>query len=292
MVNPTMDPAAGVPSSPDRVYVRPMSESESVQDQYSVEIRGEVAILTLNRPERLNALTWELMRALHDRLDEIRADQSIRLLIVTGAGRGFCSGLDIMRGDPLGGDDSIVTVLERQELVANLAVKLRKLPIPVIAAVNGPATGAGFALALAADIRLCSPEAKFSAAFVRIGISACDVGVSYMLPRIVGHGAASEIMLTGNLVDAEWAARIGLASRVVGGDLVEEALKFGKDITRNSPFGVRMTKEVLAISVDAPSIEAAVEMENRTQVLATRTEDMVEAVTAFKEKRGAEFRYR
>jgi len=287
-----MDPAAGVPSSPDRVYVRPMSESESVQDQYSVEIRGEVAILTLNRPERLNALTWELMRALHDRLDEIRADQSIRLLIVTGAGRGFCSGLDIMRGDPLGGDDSIVTVLERQELVANLAVKLRKLPIPVIAAVNGPATGAGFALALAADIRLCSPEAKFSAAFVRIGISACDVGVSYMLPRIVGHGAASEIMLTGNLVDAEWAARIGLASRVVGGDLVEEALKFGKDITRNSPFGVRMTKEVLAISVDAPSIEAAVEMENRTQVLATRTEDMVEAVTAFKEKRGAEFRYR
>ncbi|MBN8866287.1 MAG: enoyl-CoA hydratase/isomerase family protein [Solirubrobacterales bacterium] len=268
-----------------------MSESESVKDQYSLERKGEVAILTLNRPERLNALTWELMHELHAALDEVRADDSIRLLVLTGAGRGFCSGLDIMRGDPLGGDDGILTVLERQELVANLAVKLRKLPIPVIAAVNGPATGAGFALALAADIRICSPEAKFSAAFVRIGISACDVGVSYMLPRIVGHGAASEIMLTGNLVDAEQAQRIGLVSRVEG-DVVEAALEFGADITRNSPFGVRMTKEVLALSVDAPSIEAAVEMENRTQVLATRTEDMSEAVAAFKEKRAARFRYR
>lgn len=260
--------------------------------EYSLETRGDTAILTLNRPERLNALTWDLMRELHRVLDEIREDQSIRLLVLTGAGRGFCSGLDIMRGDPLGGDDSILTVLERQELVANLAIKLRKLPIPVIAAVNGPATGAGFALALAADIRICSPEAKFSAAFVRIGISACDVGVSYMLPRIVGHGAASEIMLTGNLVDAAQAKRIGLVSRVADGDVTAAALEFGSDITRNSPFGVRMTKEVLAFSVDAPSIEAAVEMENRTQVIATRTEDMVEAVSAFKEKREAEFRNR
>ena len=292
MVNPTRAGRETLRLKGPGIYVRSMSESESVQDQYSVEIRGEVAILTLNRPERLNALTWELMRELHARLDEIRADQSIRLLILTGAGRGFCSGLDIMRGDPLGGDDSILTVLERQELVANLAIKIRKLPIPVIAAVNGPATGAGFALALASDIRICGPDAKFSAAFVRIGISACDVGVSYMLPRIVGHGAASEIMLTGNLVDAEQAMRIGLATRIAEGDLVEEALAFGSDITRNSPFGVRMTKEVLALSVDAPSMEAAVEMENRTQVIATRTEDMVEAVNAFKEKREADFRYR
>lgn len=269
-----------------------MSQSESVQDQYSLETRGEVAILTLNRPDRLNALTWELMRELHEALDRVRADQGVRLLVLTGAGRGFCSGLDIMRGDPLGGDDSILTVLERQELVANLAVKLRKLPIPVIAAVNGPATGAGFALALAADIRICSPEAKFSAAFVRIGISACDVGVSYMLPRIVGHGMASEIMLTGNLVSADQALDIGLANRIAEGDLLDAALEFGHDIIRNSPFGVRMTKEVLAMSVDAPSIEAAVEMENRTQVLATRTADMAEAVAAFKEKREAEFQYR
>lgn len=292
MVNPTSAAGQTQVKPPGEVYGRPMSESESIKDQYSVELRGDTAILTLNRPERLNALTWELMRELHDRLDEIRADQSIRLLVLTGAGRGFCSGLDIMRGDPLGGDDSILTVLERQELVANLAIKIRKLPIPVIAAVNGAATGAGFALALASDIRICGPDAKFSAAFVRIGISACDVGVSYMLPRIVGHGAASEIMLTGNLVDAGWAERIGLVSRVVDGDLVEAAVEFGKDITRNSPFGVRMTKEVLAFSVDAPSMEAAVEMENRTQVIATRTEDMSEAVAAFKDKREASFNYR
>lgn len=292
MVNPTTTrvarPAAPVPS----FYVPHMSDSVAIQDQYRLERRGEVAILTLNRPERLNALTWDLMRELHQTLDQVKDDHSIRLLILTGAGRGFCSGLDIMRGDPLGGDDGILTVLERQELVANLAVKIRKLPIPVIAAVNGPAAGAGFAIALAADIRICSPEAKFSAAFVRIGISACDVGVSYMLPRIVGHGAASEIMLTGNLVGADRAERIGLVSRIAEGDVVEESVEFARDITRNSPFGVRMTKEVLAMSVDAPSIEAAVEMENRTQVLATRTEDMAEAVDAFKEKRQADFKNR
>lgn len=292
MVNPTtVGEDSGTPGGA-RPYCGRMSETESIQDQYSLEIRGDAAILTLNRPERLNALTWDLMRELHARLDELRADQSVRLLVITGAGRGFCAGLDIMRDDPLGGDDDMLTVLERQELVANLAVKIRKLPIPVIAAVNGPAAGAGFAISLASDVRICSPEAKFSAAFVRVGISACDVGVSYMLPRIVGHGAASEIMLTGNLVDAAWAERIGLVSRVVEGDVVEAALEFGKDITRNSPFGVRMTKEVLAMSVDAPSIEAAVEMENRTQIICTRTEDMEEAVAAFKEKREAEFHYR
>ncbi len=267
------------------------ADPASPSSEFTFERRdGGIAVITLNRPERLNALTWDLMRELHAALDEIRADDSIRLLILTGEGRGFCSGLDIGRGDPLGSDDGILQVLERQELVANLAIKLRKLPIPVIAAVNGPATGAGFALALASDVRFCAPEAVFSAAFVRLGISACDVGVSYMLPRIVGHGAASEIMLTGNLVGAERAERIGLVSRIVeGGNLIDEAIEFAGQITRNSPFAVRMTKEVLAISVDAPSIEAAVELENRTQVIATRTEDVHEAVAAFKEKRPGRF---
>lgn len=275
-------------------YVHSMNAEPNPSDEFLFEKREDgIAVLTLNRPARLNALHWDLMRELHAQLDEIKADPSIRLLIVTGAGRGFCSGLDLQRGDPLGGNDSILQVLERQELVANLAIKLRKLPIPVIAAVNGPAAGAGIALALAADIRICTPEAKFSAAFVRIGISACDVGVSYMLPRIVGHGVASEIMLTGKLVGAEQAERIGLVSRVVPNeDLLDSAIEFAGEITRNSPFGVRMTKEVLAFSVDAPSIEAAVEMENRTQVIAVQTEDMKEAVAAFKEKREAKFEYR
>lgn len=267
------------------------AEPTSPSGEYSFEKRdGGIALLTLNRPERLNALTWDLMRELHEALDQIALDDEIRLLILTGAGRGFCSGLDIGRGDPLGSDDGILKVLERQELVANLAIKLRKLPKPVIAAVNGPATGAGIALALASDIRICTPEAVFSAAFVRLGISACDVGLSYLLPRVVGHGAASEMMLTGNLVGADQAHRMGLVSRVVEGErLIDEAIEFASDITRNSPFAVRMTKEVLAMSVDAPSMEAAVEMENRTQVIATRTEDVHEAVAAFKEKRPGKF---
>ncbi len=270
------------------------AETEDPKDGYNLERRdGGIAVLTLNRPERLNALTWELIAELHEVLDGLRTDDTVRLLVLTGAGRGFCSGLDITNDDPLGSDDGVLKVLERQELVANVAVKIHKLPFPVIAAVNGPATGAGLAFALAADVRICSDQAKFSAAFVRIGISACDIGVSYLLPRIVGHGAASEIMLTGNLVTAEDAHRIGLVNRVVAGErLLEEALAFGAEITRNSPFGVRMTKEVLAISVDAGSIEAAVEMENRTQVLATRTEDVHEAVAAFKEKRDPDFKGR
>lgn len=270
------------------------AEPEDPKDGYILERRDDgVVVLTLNRPHRLNALTWELVAELHEVLDGLRRDRSIRLLILTGAGRGFCSGLDINNDDPLGAGDSVLKVLERQELVANVAVKIHRLPFPVIAAVNGPASGGGFAFALAADVRICSDSARFSAAFVRIGISACDIGVSYLLPRIVGHGAASEIMLTGNLVDADEALRIGLVNRVVPGErLLEEALDFGAGITRNSPFGVRMTKEVLAMSIDAGSIETAVEMENRTQVLATRTEDVHEAVAAFKEKRDPDFKGR
>lgn len=267
-------------------------DTGSAEGQYSFERREDgIALLTLDRPERLNALTWELIAALHGELDALHTDDSVRILILTGAGRGFCSGLDVMRDDPLGSGDGVLQVLRRQELVAGLAVKLRKLPIPVVSAVNGPAAGGGLALALASDVRICSPEAKFSAAFVRLGISGCDVGVSYLLPRIVGHGMASEMMLTGNLIDAERALSSGLVSRVVSGEtLIDEAVEFSHSVTRNSPFGVRMTKQVLALSMDASSLEAAVEMENRTQVIATRTEDVSEAVAAFTEKRPARFK--
>jgi enoyl-CoA hydratase len=250
-----------------------------------------IATLTLNRPDRLNALTWEMIDALHGVLSEIADDRSIRVLILTGAGRGFCAGLDIkQRDDAVGSDDDVLTVYRRQERVAGLALALRNLPQPVIAAVNGPASGGGLALALASDVRIGSPTARFNVAFVRIGLSGGDVGVSHLLPRIVGLGMASELMLTGRPVEAEEALRIGLVNRVVpADDLIPSATGLALEMAANSPFGVWMTKQVLHRNVDAPSLEAAIEMENRTQALATRTEDAREAMAAFREKRAAEF---
>jgi enoyl-CoA hydratase len=245
-----------------------------------------VATLTLNRPERLNALTWELIDELHEQLSAIALDPAMRLVLLTGAGRGFCSGLDISSDDPFGRDEPIEVVHARQERVAGLAVALRNLPQPVIAAVNGPAAGGGLALALAADVRVCAQSARFNVAFVRIGLSGCDVGVSYLLPRIVGLGIASELMLTGRPVGADEALRIGLANRVVpDADLGDAVAEMADNILRNSAFGVRMTKQVLERNVDAPSLEAAIDLENRTQALATRTDGAGAALAGFLARR-------
>jgi enoyl-CoA hydratase/carnithine racemase len=156
--------------------------------------------------------------------------------------------------------------------------------------VNGPAAGAGFSLALAADIRIAAPTARFNAAFIKIGLTGGDCGSSWMLPRIVGLGHAYEILLTGRLVGADEAARIGLVNRVVPAeDLLASALETAELIAANSPLGVRLTKQVVQVNVDAPSLEAAVELENRNQTLAAGTQDMTEAMTAFIQKRPAAF---
>jgi enoyl-CoA hydratase len=248
--------------------------------------RDGVARLTLNRPERLNALTWPLIDELHAALASIARDPGVRLVVLTGAGRGFCSGIDIAGDDPFGREDAVEVVLDRQERVASLALALDALPQPVIAAVNGPAAGGGLALALAADVRIATPAALFNVAFVRIGLSGCDIGVSYLLPRLVGLGIASELMLTGRRVEADEALRIGLVNRVVAGDELDAAVDEVADgVLRNAPFGVRMTKQVLRRNVDAPSLDAAIELENRTQVLASRTPDAGEALDAFLQRR-------
>jgi enoyl-CoA hydratase len=247
------------------------------------ELGPGVALLTLDRPDRLNALNRELVEDLHMALDDVAEDEGVRVVVLTGAGRGFCAGLDLK--EPMTGD-GVVGSLAAQERIAGLMLKLHALPQPVIAAVNGAAAGGGLALALASDVRLAAPEARFNVAFVKIGVSGADMGTSYFLPRIVGLGHASELMLTGRLVEAEEAARIGLANRVVpAGGLLEAAAELAAEIVANAPFGVRMTKEVLAHNVDAQSAAAAIALENRTQILAVQTGQIVEAMTAFAEKR-------
>jgi enoyl-CoA hydratase len=253
------------------------------------EAHPGVLLLRLNRPDRLNALSWEMIEELGDLLRGPRMDGA-RVLVVTGTGRGFCSGLDLGGSDAVGSVGGIVEVYERQEKVAGVALAMRALPIPVIAAVNGPAAGGGFSISLAAEIRIAARGATFVASFARLGLSGGDVGASYLLPRIVGYGVAADILLTGRRVDADEALRIGLANAVVDDDaVVETALAKADEIVANSPFGVKMTKQILARNVDAGGLEPAIELENRTQVLATRTEDMPEAVAAFLERRPPDF---
>jgi enoyl-CoA hydratase len=251
--------------------------------------REGVVLVTVNRPDRLNAITFEMFDELHDLCDRLQKDADARAVVLTGAGRGFCSGLDLDEAETLPGMSPHEMMLGQQHW-AGAFVKIHELPQPVIAAVNGPAAGGGLSLALTADIRIASPRARFNAAFVRIGLSAGDVGSSWSLPRVVGLGHAAEIMLTGRFVDAEEAATIGLVNRVVPEDeLLDAAFEIAEQIAANTPFGVTLTKRVLNANVDAGSLSQAVEVENRGQTLATRGADFAEALSAFREKRAAAF---
>ena len=247
--------------------------------------RDGVVLVTLNRPDRMNAITFQMFDEMHDLCRGLLSDGDARAIVITGAGRGFCAGLDLDDAETLP-DMSPHEMMLGQQHWAGAFVNFHELPQPVIAAVNGAAAGGGLGLALAADIRLASPAARFNAAFVRIGLSAGDVGVSWSLPRVVGLGRAAEIMLTGRFVDAGEAATIGLVNRVVPEDrLLDEAFAVAEQIAANTPFGVTLTKRVLNANVDAGSLSQAVEVENRGQTLATRGEDFREALAAFREKR-------
>src|SRR6478736_4610651 len=206
-----------------------------------------IAQLTLNRPEKLNALTTEMVQSLHAHLDAIAADSSCRVVILTGAGRGFCAGLDLGGfGDAPNteGFGRTQAGFAVQRHIARLIPHLRSLPQPVIAAVNGAAAGGGFALVLGSDIRIAASTARFNAAFIRIGLSACDIGTSWLLPRLVGASRAQELMLTGRIFDAEEAYRIGLVTDVYPNEgLLDAAFAKADEIMRNTPFGVALTKE-------------------------------------------------
>ncbi len=252
-----------------------------------------VTCITMNRPGKLNAMTVALVQGLHDAFDEIAADPSCRVVVLTGAGRGFCAGLDLSGYGELPGSAGrgrTQNGLAVQKHIASLIPHMRSLPQPIIAAVNGAASGGGFALVLGSDIRLAGASAKFNAAFVRIGLSACDIGTSWLLPRIVGAGRAHDLMLTGRLIDGREAARIGLVLDVVPDDaLLDAALTKAGEISRNSPFGVQLTKETMWSSLEVSGLQAAIDLENRTQIMASATKDHIEALTAFVQRRDPNF---
>ena len=251
-----------------------------------------VAQITLNRPQTLNAMTSELIESLHDTLDAIAVDSAVRVVVLTGAGRAFCAGLDLGgygTAPHTEGLGRIQTGFAVQRHIAGLIPRLRSLPQPVIAAVNGAAAGGGFALVLGSDVRIASRSAKFNAAFIRIGLSACDIGTSWLLPRIVGVARAQELMLTGRLFDAEEAHRIGLVVDVHDdADLLDAAYATAALIMRNSPMGVAMTKEGMWTALEVP-MQAAIDIENRQQIMLTQTADHREAMMAFLDKRAPNF---
>jgi enoyl-CoA hydratase len=252
-----------------------------------------VRLLSMSRPEQLNAMNSELCESLHETLREIRADRSCRVLILTGAGRGFCAGVDLRGyGEAPGNDgtDGPRDALGRQEHMSRLVLALRETPQPVIAAVNGPAAGLGLALALGSDIRFAARSAVFRVAFLNLGVSNCDMGTSWLLSRLIGASRAHELMLTMRRMDAEEAERVGLVTATTDdGALLDRALDAARHIAVLSPWGVRLTKQGMWTALELPSERAAVEYEDRQQIMAIHSPAVPEAVSAFLEKREPRF---
>jgi enoyl-CoA hydratase/carnithine racemase len=250
--------------------------------------RPDIAVVTLNRPEKLNALNYELVEQLHAALDEIAVNNTCRVVVLTGAGRGFCSGLDLSDPNPPeagGGIEFPRSGMRWQERIADLTARIHRLRQPVIAAVNGAAYGGGFGIALACDIRIASESARFCTQFIKLGLGGCDIGVSYTLPRIIGAGPAFDLILTARVVDAEEALRLGIVSRLSDA-VVDEAMAIAETLCGYGKFGLESTKQVLWANLEASSLESALHVENRSQILASTSGDIREATEAFRRRQG------
>jgi enoyl-CoA hydratase len=242
--------------------------------------RAGVCVVRLNRPARLNAINEVLLGELQQLCAEVTLDRDVRAVVLTGAGRGFCSGIDMRDFGPTMLDATAPAIdrLRFQENMASLPEAIRALPQPVVAAVNGPAVGGGLALCLAADIRIGGASASFGNAAIAIGLSGAEMGMSYLLPRIVGSSLAADWMLTGRTVSADEAYQRGLVSELTDDDrLLARAVELAEQIATHSPLGVQMTKRALQVNTDAPSLSAAIEVENRNQVITHATEEAAAA---------------
>jgi enoyl-CoA hydratase/carnithine racemase len=250
---------------------------------------GPVATITFNRPERLNAITFEVYRELTDLIGALRDEQGVRVVVITGAGRAFCSGGDVrdIIGELQGRDAA--GLLDFTRLTCELIHNMRGLQKPIIASINGTTAGAGACIALASDIRIAAAEAKIAFVFVKVGLAGTDMGATYLLPRIVGLAKATELLMTGDFIDAAEAEKIGLYNRVVPGDQLETATReFADKLAHGPALGLAKTKEMLNREMHM-SFESALEAEAVAQALCMQTSDFKEAHDAFMEKRPAKF---
>jgi enoyl-CoA hydratase len=251
-------------------------------------VEPHISLITLNRPERLNALTFELTAELHDALDAVGADTGCKVVVLTGAGRGFCAGLDLRDWGrvPEPGEHPHVRVgVGGQEFMANLTVHMRQTPQIIIGAVNGVAFGGGLSLACATDLRFASESARFCSAFIRTGLTGTDIGITYLLPRLIGAARAFDMIVTGREVDAAEAERMGLVSRVVpDGQVVDEALATARVVAGYTSTGLTLTKEVMWHNLDNDNLASAIAIENRNQALASRTPEVQEFMANYSKR--------
>jgi enoyl-CoA hydratase len=257
--------------------------------------RPHVTLITLNRPERMNAMAFDVMIPFREALEAASADNDTRVVVLTGAGGAFCSGADLEDAGIIPNIAGLTrtTIAQRSmELLDGVIRAIRKMHQPVIAAVNGPAIGGGFCLSMATDIRIASDQAYFRAAGVNNGLTSSELGLSYLLPRAVGSSRAFDIMLTGRDVDYSEAERIGLVSGVVGaGELLDTSYQTAERMIGFSRVGIELTKRLLWSSLDAGSLQSHMDHEGTTQLyVRLTTENFEEAVRARRERRAPEFR--
>jgi len=251
-----------------------------------IEEEDGVVWATMNRPDRLNALSRGLVEELRDFFVGLYWRHDVRVVVLKGAGANFCAGLDLKEAREPNASHDVSAGLVSQRKISEIVIAMRRCPQPIIALIDGAASGGGFALALASDVRIATPTMRMNAAFIRIGLSACDIGVSYFLPRMVGSSVAAEYMLTGRFIDAERAYGLGLVSRIVAPEALDgEARSFIADMLATTPLGLRLTKEALNVAIDAGGLEAVIAMEDRNQILTTQSGDFREGVQAFLQKR-------
>ena len=256
-----------------------------------------IGILSLNRPDDLNSMSLQLIEDLHEIFDHLMNNLDCRVLILRAEGRIFCAGLDLKEMPLISKKKlpeeykkyshmNVSEVVKRQMYyqyrISNAIKKMRKIPQPIITIIQGAATGGGFALTLASDIRIASHEAKFNNAFIKIGLSGSDVGTSYFLPRLIGMSRATEILYSGRFFDSTEAEKIGFVLEVVEKEkLLDSALELAKDFLTKSPLGLRMTKEAINLSMDATSLETLTELENRAQIICGTSKDTLIGSQAF-----------
>lgn len=266
----------------------PTHEGGNVSTVEVTSLEPHITMVRLNRPDRLNALTFEMTAELHDALDRVAADTECKVLILTGAGRGFCAGLDLKDfGTPpsRGTHRHMHSGIDPQTFMSNLTVHMRDLPQVIVAAVNGPAFGGGVALACAADVRVAAESARFCSAFIRTGLSGTDIGITYLLPKLIGNARAFDLILTGRDIDSGEALQMGLVSRVApDDDLQDLALEYARRMAGYTASGLRTTKEVLWHNTEAPSLAAALALEIRNQNLLQHAPDVKAYMESYRQR--------
>ena len=251
-----------------------------------ISSHDDVDWICLNRPEVSNALNGLLTDSLYNYFNELRNNKSVRVVVLHAEGRNFCAGLDLKAKDFDVSERTVSEVWSVQRRIGDIYRAMRRCPQPIISLIQGAAVGGGFSLALASDIRIAADSSRMSAAYMKIGLTGADMGSSYFLPRLVGVSIASELLLTGRFINARRALECGLVSEIVGEeDLELAAQKICSELLQSTRMGLNLTKEALNFGIDAPSLEAAMAQEDRHQVMLSMTEDALEAISAFNEKR-------